>query len=76
MIIGDCPYENCDNTHMIPIADNCPKFAMYTCEACGRAYWLLHSRIDPQAFTHEEFHSKYEVDETSRQIKLKEVTNG
>jgi hypothetical protein len=71
MIIGQCPYEGCDGAHMIPIADKTPCFEKLVCEECHREYWLLHSRIDPQGFTLEEFAAEFDVDEKTKVIKRK-----
>lgn len=68
MIIGDCPYEGCSGAHMIPCAPKCPAFSRQVCEECGRPFWLLHSRVDPKAFTEEEFAARYEVDEATKVI--------
>lgn len=71
MIIGDCPYEECGVPHMVPIAPKCPAFSKETCEGCGREYWILHSRILPEALTLEAFAMKYTVDEGTKQISTK-----
>ena len=68
MIIGECPYEGCDGFHMIPIADKTPAFSKEKCETCGREYWLMHSRINPKAFTVEEFEKEYIVDDKTKTI--------
>lgn len=68
MIIGDCPYEDCDDNHWIPCAEKTPCFGKEVCETCGREYWMLHSRILPKAFTLEQFTEKYDVDETTKRI--------
>jgi hypothetical protein len=60
MIIGGCPY--CDHAHMVPIAAQCPAYRPEVCEECGKKYWIRHSRIDPEAYTAEEFDAKFIVD--------------
>ena len=70
MIIGDCPYEGCDDTHWIAMGDMCG-FSKQTCDACGKDYWLKHSRVLPEAFTLEEFNEKYVVDEENKSIELR-----
>lgn len=62
MIIGDCPYPDCQGRRMIPCARECPTFSKETCETCGRGFWLRHSRVDPKAHTEQDFHEEYEVD--------------
>lgn len=68
MIIGNCPYKDCDEPHMIPCADVCPAFSKETCLKCGNTYWILHSRMTPQAFTADEFEQRYEVDHATKKI--------
>jgi len=68
MIIGDCPYEGCNGRHMIPCAEDCPSFSIEICESCGKEFWLLHSRINPVAYTYEGFMEEYEVNEETKQI--------
>lgn len=62
MIIGECPYEDCHNVHMIPIADRCPAFSKETCDDCGREYWVIHSRINPEALTPAEFDARFVIE--------------
>lgn len=78
MIIGQCPYQDCDGYHMIPVADGkLPIFEKLTCKDCHRKYWLLHSRINPQGFTLEEFAAEFDVNEETKVIKRRhEVQHG
>ena len=71
MILGSCPYEDCDEPLMLPIADVCPAFQKHTCEGCKRVIWTKHSRIDPESYTEEGFTEVYEVDETTKKISTK-----
>ncbi len=75
MIIGDCPYDGCDDCHMVPCADECPAFSRETCDTCGRIYWLRHSRMLPEAFTEEQFAAKYRVDEETKVISERKPTD-
>lgn len=68
MIIGDCPYDGCTGSHMIPIAPECPAFSKHECEECEREFWLLHSRIAPVAYTLVGFAERFDVDEETRVI--------
>ena len=74
MIMGDCPYADCDGVHMISCAEKCPAFSHETCDDCGRTYWILHSRLLPEAFTEEEFAERYQLDEATRQITVRHPT--
>jgi hypothetical protein len=48
--------------------DVTPQFGRLTCEHCGKTFWELFSRIDPQAFTEEAFADRYIVDEATKRI--------
>jgi len=71
MIFGECPYEDCDGSHAIPLASDAelPAFSKETCETCGRIFWLKHSRIDPVAYTED----AVLVNEETRSVEIKEV---
>lgn len=69
MIIGECPYDGCSGFHMVPIAPNPPQFSKETCEECHREYWLRHSRIDPAAYTLEQFEAEFFIDEEKKVIR-------
>ena len=69
MIIGECPYEDCEGVSHIPCAERCPVFSREACESCGRTFWLLHSRVDPKAYTEQGFHEEYEVDFGTGRVK-------
>lgn len=67
MIMGACPY--CDQHMMNPIAGlPLPRFQKIKTECCGKTIWLLHSRVDPKAYTDEDFREEYEVNEETKSI--------
>lgn len=71
MIIGECPYKDCDNILMTAFSHlnvECPKFVKVDCDKCLREHWLLVSRVNPDRFTLEEFDKKYEVDEETKSV--------
>ena len=69
MILGNCPYEDCDDALMIPIADlPLPRFQRHKCEECKRTIWTLHSRITPESYTEEGFKERFDVDEATKHI--------
>ncbi len=74
MIFGDCPYEGCSGTHALGVPDRTPAFAKNTCEDCGREYWLYYSRLNPEAYTIEDFENKFEIDEENRSIKERDLS--
>lgn len=75
MILGECPYEGCEGSLHLPIADDCPAFQKHNCEECGRVIWTLHSRWNPQSWTEDGFTAEYEVDEVTRNITKREFTS-
>lgn len=71
MIIGKCPYEDCDNMLMTAFSHldiRCPKFVKVECDKCNRMHWLYVSRVNPDRYTLEEFDKKFEVDEETKSI--------
>jgi hypothetical protein len=67
MIIGACPYPDCDEPFMLPIASGA-RFEKWNCEKCGRVIWTCHSRFDPWSMTEADFHAHYEVNEPMKCI--------
>lgn len=65
MIIGDCPYDDCDELLMIPIAAG---FERHACDGCGRIMWTRHSRLDPWSMTEAEFLANYDVDQETKRV--------
>ena len=74
MIIGGCPYSDCDELHLEGYEGPTPRFQHATCHGCHRTYWLLHSRIDPQAYTEADFAEQYVLDEATKQISPKPLS--
>lgn len=72
MIFGDCPYDDCNEPMCNSMGDRYG-FEKLNCEKCGRVIWLLHSRVDPVAYTDKGFRDKYEIDEETKQVKEKTV---
>lgn len=72
MIIGNCPYEGCDGEIWLPMADHLA-WQKHVCETCHQTIWTLHSRMQPQSYTNEEFHMKFDVDEATKKITDKVV---
>lgn len=68
MIIGECPYDDCDGPLFIPIADECPSFEKHDCETCKRIIWTYHSHWDPHSYTEEGFYKVYKVNEEAKTI--------
>lgn len=75
MNFGDCPYQECKGFISVAVPEKTPAFTKITCDECGRELWYRCSRIEPQAFTLDEFAAAYEVDEEKRTIKKREPHN-
>lgn len=69
MIFGECPY--CEQPVVNHLARDrpLPCFEKVECESCKKWYWLKHSRVDPEAWTDEEFRKLYEINEETKAIK-------
>jgi len=70
MQIGECPY--CDYLDMWPMPQNTPCAGKYICEGCKKEIWLWHSRINPMAYTKEDFEREFIIDEASKTVKKRE----
>lgn len=69
MQIGECPYDDCEHVQWRVYEGDTPRVAKDSCESCGRIVWIWFSRIDPDAYTDEEFNERFEIDEEARHIK-------
>lgn len=68
MIIGECPYDDCNSDLWIPISKKCPVFQKHECKKCKRVIWTYHSRIDPYSYTEEGFLEEYKIDEETKSV--------
>ncbi len=69
MIIGGCPY--CDEFMSNPIVQKPPQVQKIIMSCCGNTVWLWHSRINPKAYTNEQFLKDFEIDEQTKTIRPK-----
>lgn len=70
MIIGSCPYDDCNEPLMLGLPDmQLPAFSRHECDGCHRLIWTKFSRVDPQSWTEDGFLEEYEIDEETRQLK-------
>lgn len=67
MIIGECPYGDCEYIMFTPIAPHYG-FSREICKGCKRPVWIEHTRISPGAYTEEGFCKEFDVDHESRKI--------
>ncbi len=69
MILGDCPYGDCTQFAMRSIATgSLPQYERDTCEGCHRIVWVVHSRIDPIAYTEADFLEEFVVDDEKKTV--------
>lgn len=67
MNFGDCPY--CEQfIGFMPVPDKTPAYAKVSCESCGKEVWYKFSRIDPVAYTVEDFEATHVIDHVARTI--------
>ena len=68
MIFGGCPY--CDGPVSTPCADVYLAFSKEVCPACGKTYWLKHSRWEPEAMTLDDFTTAgYTCEEATKSVR-------
>ena len=67
MNFGDCPY--CDGfIGFFEVPERTPAYAIVKCEWCGKDIWYKFSRIDPRAWTIEDFEKEFIIDTESKKI--------
>jgi len=71
MNIGDCPYDDCTAILMVEVPERTPAYAIVQCDECHRDVWYRLSRIDPQAWTPEDFLAQHDIDHETKTIKPK-----
>jgi len=74
MIIGECPYDDCDHGAMRALPGpevRLPAYARDHCKGCGRVVWVKYSRVYPIAWTESDFLAEHEIDEAMQQIREK-----
>lgn len=65
MIIGGCPYDDCNAPLMTPIA-TAGMVERHECKHCQRTIWTYHSRIDPWSMTDDDFRQEWDVNEEEK----------
>lgn len=64
MIIGECPYDECQHSEMRIVPDKpLPIFSKEECRGCGRTVWVYYSRVDPAVYTEEGFNEEWDLGE-------------
>jgi len=62
MNIGGCPYDGCSGIFTIAVPDLTPCYIEIDCETCKRPVWYRLSRVDPMAWTKDDFEKEFIVD--------------
>jgi len=70
MIFRECP--NCNELIINHMPERTPAFTENTCEHCKKPYWMKYSRLDPVAYTVDNFLKEFDVNAESKTIKLRE----
>lgn len=70
MNFGDCPYCN-DFTGFHKVPDKTPCYAKVNCESCGKEFWYRLSRVDPKAWTIEDFENEFDIDYENMKVESK-----
>lgn len=68
MNIGSCPYTDCEGTLALELPQRTPAYAMLQCDHCQRDIWYRFSRVDPEAWTREQFEAHHVIDEATKTI--------
>ncbi len=69
MNFGDCPYDGCKGMLMLEVPERTPAYAIVQCPECARDVWYRFSRVDPEAWTPEQFEAEHIIDEATRTIR-------
>jgi hypothetical protein len=68
MNIGECPHDDCAGMLALEVPARTPAYAMLQCSECGRDIWYRFSRVDPEAWTREQFEAEHVIDEAAKTI--------
>lgn len=68
MNFGDCPYDGCSGFFSFAVPDKTPCYIEIACKTCLRPVWYRLSRIDPMAWTKEDFEKEFIVDREAKTI--------
>ncbi len=59
MVVGSCPYDDCDKPLLVQVGDHAGLVLKHTCEYCNRTIWTYLSRIDPWSMTDKNFKEEH-----------------
>lgn len=68
MNFGECPYPDCEEILMVEVPERTPAYNFFDCEKCKRKIWYRFSRLDPMAYTVEDFEKQFEIDPINHTI--------
>lgn len=68
MQIGDCPHDDCNGITTREMPERTPVFELVQCPSCRRDVWLRLSRVDPHAWTFDQFLTEHHIDHETKTI--------
>jgi hypothetical protein len=68
MNMGECPYPGCFGILAFEVPKDTPSYSIVQCDDCERDVWYRFSRLDPQAWTREQFEAEHVIDEQTKTI--------
>lgn len=68
MNIGECPHADCKCVLALEVPARTPAYAIVQCDHCGRDVWYRFSRVDPEAWTPEQFEAEHIIDDAAKTI--------
>lgn len=69
MIIGQCPYSDCDGSIWLGCDDwPMPSVYKHKCKVCDKVIWTNISRIDPKSWTEKDFIETHKIDEETKKV--------
>lgn len=69
MNIGNCPYPDCEGMIALEVPERTPVYELVQCSACKRDVWYRLARVDPEAWTREQFEAEHIIDDVTKSIK-------
>lgn len=68
MQIGDCPHDDCNGITTREMPARTPVYELVQCPSCGRDVWLRLSRVNPNAWTVDQFLTEHHLDHETKTI--------
>ena len=74
MNFGECPY--CNGMIMVSVPEQTPAYAKIKCDECGKDVWYKFSRLDPEAWTVEDFEASHTICDETKTITPNDTYQG